>query len=92
MQRSPFASAIIFYSFSQVSHSFSQVSHNMGLPIPTDPNASSNQLDLDLVDDLPDLALAAQALVDMFLAQVNDIVDAEFVAALALDLGVDLED
>jgi hypothetical protein len=64
----------------------------MGLPIPTDPNASSNQLDLDLVDDLPDLALAAQALVDMFLAQVNDIVDAEFVAALALDLGVDLED
>ncbi len=56
----------------------------MGLPIPTDPNASSNQLDLDYIDDLPDLALAAQALADM--------IATEFVAALALDLGVDLED
>jgi len=64
----------------------------MGLPIPTDPNASSNQLDLDYIDDLPDLALAAQALVDMFQAQVADMIAAEFVAALALDLGVDLED
>ncbi len=64
----------------------------MGLPIPTDPNAWSNQLDIDFMDDQPALALAAQALVDMFQAQAAVAIDAAFVAALALELGVNQED